>query len=102
MVTCFALLLEIAIAIMLVDTPFSLGFYASRFYALIATIVVLLVLLSETTVLYAYLARSVMKQRQDRQGREIAMDAVAASIAHEINQPLGRWSLMLMLWGDGH
>jgi signal transduction histidine kinase len=89
MVMCFALLLEIATAIMLVDTPFSLGFYASRFYALIATIVVLLVLLSETTILYAYLARSVIKRRQDREGRQIAMDTMAASIAHEINQPLG-------------
>ena len=89
MVMCFILLLEIAMAIMLVDTRFSLGFYASRFYALIATIVVLLVLLSETTILYAYLARSVMKQRQDREGRQIAMDVMAASIAHEINQPLG-------------
>jgi signal transduction histidine kinase len=89
MVMCFALLLEIAVAIMLVDTPFSLGFYASRFYALVATIVVLLVLLSETMILYAYLARSVMKQRQGREGRQIAMDAMAASIAHEINQPLG-------------
>ena len=59
MVMCCILLLEIAMAIMLVDTRFSLGFYASRFYALIATIVVLLVLLSETTILYAYLARSV-------------------------------------------
>jgi signal transduction histidine kinase len=89
MVMCSALLLEIATAIMLVDTPFSLGFYASRFYALVATVVVLLVLLSETTILYAYLARSVMKQRQDREGRQIAMDAMAASIAHEIKQPLG-------------
>jgi signal transduction histidine kinase len=89
MVVCCILLLEIAMAIMLVDTRFSLGFYASRLYALIATIVVLLVLLSETTILYAYLARSVMKQRQDREGRQIAMDVMAASIAHEINQPLG-------------
>jgi signal transduction histidine kinase len=89
MVMCCTLLLEITMAIMLVDTRFSLGFYASRFYALIATIVVLLVLLSETTILYAYLARSVMKQRQDREGRQIAMDVMAASIAHEINQPLG-------------
>jgi signal transduction histidine kinase len=30
-----------------------------------------------------------MKQRQDREGRQIAMDVMAASIAHEINQPLG-------------
>jgi hypothetical protein len=88
MVMCFTLLLEIAIAIMLVNTSFSLGFYATRVYALIATILVLLLLLSETTTLYAHLARSVMKQRRDREGREIAMDAVAASIAHEVNQPL--------------
>jgi hypothetical protein len=68
MVMCCILLLEIAMAIMLVDTRFSLGFYASRFYALIATIVVLLVLLSETTILYAYLARSVMKQATGPRG----------------------------------
>jgi signal transduction histidine kinase len=86
---CCILLLEIAMAIMLVDTRFSLGFYASRLYALIATIVVLLVLLSETTILYAYLAGSAVKKRQDREGRQIAMDVMAASIAHEINQPLG-------------
>ena len=30
-----------------------------------------------------------MKQRQDREGRQIAMDVMAASVAHEINQPLG-------------
>jgi signal transduction histidine kinase len=89
MVVCCILLLEIAMAIMLVETRFSLGFYASRLYSLIATIVVLLVLLSETTILYAYLARSVMMQRQEREGRRIAMDVMAASIAHEINQPLG-------------
>src|SRR5271169_2479190 len=29
-----------------------------------------------------------MRQRGDRQGRQIAMDAMAASTAHEINQPL--------------
>jgi signal transduction histidine kinase len=51
--------------------------------------VVLLVLLSETTILYAYLAGSAVKKRQDREGRQIAMDVMAASIAHEINQPLG-------------
>jgi signal transduction histidine kinase len=29
-----------------------------------------------------------IKQRQDREGRQIAMDIMAAAIAHEINQPL--------------
>jgi signal transduction histidine kinase len=89
MVVCFTLLLEIAIAIMLVNTSFSLGFYATRFYALIATILVLLLLLSETTILYASLASSVTNQRREREARQIAMDALAASIAHEVNQPLG-------------
>jgi C4-dicarboxylate-specific signal transduction histidine kinase len=32
--------------------------------------------------------RSAKKQRRDREGRQIAMDVMAASIAHEINQPL--------------
>jgi signal transduction histidine kinase len=89
MVMCCTLLLEISMAIMLADTRYSLGFYASRFYALVATIFVLLVLLSETTILYAHLARSMMRQRGERDARQTAMDAVAASIAHEINQPLG-------------
>lgn len=49
----------------------------------------MLVLLSETTTLYAHLARSVLKQRHDREARQIAMDTMAASIAHEISQPMG-------------
>ena len=71
MVVCFTLLLEIAIGIMLVNTGFSVGFYATRFCALIATIVVLLLLLSETTILYANLARSVTRQRGEREAHAI-------------------------------
>jgi signal transduction histidine kinase len=73
----------------LLITRFSVGWYASRVFALASSIVVLLVLLSETTTLYANLARSVMRQRGAREARQIAMDAMAASIAHEIKQPLG-------------
>jgi signal transduction histidine kinase len=88
MVMCCALLLEIAMAIMLVTTRYSLGFYASRLSALLATILVLLVLLSETTILHANLARSMIRQRSEREARQAVMDVMAASIAHEINQPL--------------
>jgi C4-dicarboxylate-specific signal transduction histidine kinase len=49
---------------------------------------VLIVLLSETTMMYARLALSVMAQRREREGQLMTMDAVTASIAHEINQPL--------------
>jgi C4-dicarboxylate-specific signal transduction histidine kinase len=72
----------------LINARYSLGFYAGRAFGIIATFIVLLVLLSETTAVYAQLAQSVARQRRDRQARQIAMDAMAASIAHEINQPL--------------
>jgi len=88
MVMCCTWLLELTLTAVLLNTRFSLGWYASRTYTLAASVVVLLVLLSETTALYANLARSVMRRRGERQERQIAMDAMAASIAHEISQPL--------------
>jgi signal transduction histidine kinase len=89
MVMCSTLLLEIFMAIIFTDARYTLGFYASRLYSLIATILVLLVLLSETTILYAHLARSMMRQGYEREAWQTAMDAMAASIVHEMKQPLG-------------
>ena len=88
MVVCCAWLLETATATLFVGARYQLGWYAGRSFGIAATFVVLLVLLSETLVLYANLARSIMRQRDERQARQIAMDAMAASIAHEIRQPL--------------
>jgi signal transduction histidine kinase len=87
-VICCAWLFETLLAAILITSRFSLGWYAGRTFGLIATFIVLLVLLSENTTFYARLALSVVRQRADRQARRIAMDAMAASIAHEINQPL--------------
>ena len=88
MVVCCAWLLETATATLFVGARFQLGWYAGRSFGIAATFVVLLVLLSETLILYANLARSIMRQRNERNARQIAMDAMAASIAHEIRQPL--------------
>jgi signal transduction histidine kinase len=93
MVMCCTWMLEGTISAVLINARFSLGWYAGRTYALVATILVLVVLLSETTTLYAHLARSVMKRRGEREGQQIAMDAMAASIAHEVNQPLSAIAL---------
>ena len=67
---------------------FSIGWWAGRIYGLTAAGIVLLVLLAETTTVYAKLARSVAAEQRARQNRLTAMEALSASIAHEINQPL--------------
>jgi signal transduction histidine kinase len=89
MVVCCAWLLETATATLFVGARYQLGWYAGRSFGIAATFVVLLVLLSETLVLYASLARSIIGQRNERHAQKIAIDAMAASIVHEINQPLG-------------
>ena len=89
MVLSLTLALEAVTSTLLNEARFDLGWYAARAYALAASLIVLLVLISETTTLYASLARSVMRQRGAREARQIAMDAMAASIAHEVSQPLG-------------
>ena len=88
MVVCCAWLLETTTATLFVNARFNLGWYAGRIFGIAATFVVLLALLSETLALYANLAQSIIRRRSDRHARQIAMDAMAASIAHEIKQPL--------------
>jgi signal transduction histidine kinase len=67
---------------------FTFGYYASRLYAFVAVFSVLLVLLSETMALYSNLVYSTLRRRSNQEGRKIAMDAMAASIAHEVTQPI--------------
>ncbi|HSI40193.1 MAG TPA: MASE4 domain-containing protein, partial [Xanthobacteraceae bacterium] len=64
------------------------GWWAGRLYGLAAASIVLFVLLSEVAGLYARLARTLAAERRARQNRLVAMEALSASIAHEINQPL--------------
>jgi signal transduction histidine kinase len=66
----------------------SIGWWAGRIYGLTAASVVLCVLLSEMTTLYARLVHSVSNERREREARLMAMEALSASVAHEISQPL--------------
>jgi signal transduction histidine kinase len=68
---------------------FSLVWYAGRAFGLLSSSFVLLVLLSESTLIYARLAVSVALHNREREARMMTMDALSASIAHDINQPLG-------------
>ena len=82
-------LLEIAFFALFTAPRYSLSFYARRFYALTAVSVVLLALLFETITLYARLARSMEMWRREREAQLMTMNAISASIAHELSQPLG-------------
>jgi signal transduction histidine kinase len=98
-----ALLLEVLLASVLSAGRYNLAWYAGRLYQLVTATVVMVVLLAEMTRLYASLARSnsmlqrermmleraIDSQRREREARLITGDAVAAMIAHEVNQPLG-------------
>jgi signal transduction histidine kinase len=67
---------------------FSTGWYAVRVTSLISSCVVLIVLLYEITALYGSLLAAMLSRRREREARLMTGDAVAASIAHEVRQPL--------------
>ena len=102
MVALSAILIEVALASVLSGNRYTVAWYAGRFYQLVAATVVMAVLLVEMTTLYANVARSnmllqherllleraVQAKRREREARLMTGDAVAASIAHELRQPL--------------
>jgi signal transduction histidine kinase len=87
MVVMCAYLVEICLTSYF-STRFSIGWYVGRACGFLSGSLVLLVLLYEITILYAQLLRAVLAQRREREARLMTGDAVSASIAHEIKQPL--------------
>lgn len=87
-VLCTLLIEIILLSYLSAGLRLSVGWWAGRLYGFTSATVVLLVLLSETTTLYARLARSVSAERRAREARLTSMEAMSASIAHEVNQPL--------------
>ena len=87
-VVALASILELLFVAVLSGSRFSLGFYAGRICSLIASTVVLVVLLAETARLYARLARSNMMLQRERNNKLMNLEAMAASISHEVRQPL--------------
>jgi signal transduction histidine kinase len=72
---------------------FSLGWYAARGFALVASFMLLGVLLTEMTVLYSRLANAFSLLRRERANRLMTMDAATAAIAHEVRTPLAAITL---------
>jgi signal transduction histidine kinase len=84
------LLFSVEIPLSYYPTPerFSVGWYAVRVFGVLASSIVLIALLHEIATLYARLVGAVLGQRRERQARLVTGDAVAATIAHEVRQPL--------------
>ena len=80
--------IEISLLMFPVANRYTLGWYAGRIFGLISASVVLFVLLYEITTLYARLVDAVLAQHREREARLMTGDAISASIAHEVNQPL--------------
>ena len=93
MVVLCASLIEIALISFPVPVRFSLGWYAGRVYGLLSGSLVLLVLLEEISTLYGELLRVVLSLRREREARLMTGDAVTASVAHEIRQPLSAMTI---------
>ena len=86
-IVALALICEVALSLV-GSARFSLGFYANRTFSLITSATILVLLLAETTKLYARLARSNMLLQHERSNKLMNMEAMVASISHEVRQPL--------------
>jgi len=71
-----------------VPARYSVGWYSGRLFGFLSGSLVLFVLLYETTTLYGALLRALLAQRRERLARLLTGEAVSASIAHELRQPL--------------
>jgi signal transduction histidine kinase len=67
---------------------YSVGFYAGRTFSLATTNIVLIVLLAETTRLYTRFARLNLALERERNNKLMNLEAITASISHEVRQPL--------------
>jgi signal transduction histidine kinase len=88
MVVMLVFMTEVLISSFPVSARFSLGWYAGRTCSLLSGNLILIVLLYEITIVYARLIGAVRAQSRERGARLVTGDAVAATIAHEIKQPL--------------
>ena len=88
MVVALAAILELVFSGLLPTVRFSAGFYAGRAFSLLTSSIVLVALVAETTRLYVRLARTNVMLQRERDSRLMNLEALTASIAHEVRQPL--------------
>jgi hypothetical protein len=92
MVVALVFIADLVFSGLLPSVRFSLGFYAGRVFSIITSSIVLIVMLAETTRLYMRLARSNAMLRREQDNKLMNLEAMVASISHEIRQPIAAMS----------
>jgi signal transduction histidine kinase len=93
MVTLLASIPNFLVATIASSVRFSVGWYAGRGFALVASCTLLSVLLTEMTFLYSRLASALTLQRRERSNRLMSVEVATAAMAHELRTPLGTIAL---------
>jgi len=93
MVILLAWIPNFLVAAVASSVRFSVGWYAARGFALVASCMLLSVLLTEMTFLYSRLANALTLQRRERSNRLMSVEAATAAMAHELRTPLGSIAL---------
>jgi signal transduction histidine kinase len=87
-VVLFAWWPNFLVAIFETYVRFSAGWYVARVVALVASSTLLVVLLAESSALYARLSNAYLLLRRERADRLVSVEAATAAMAHELRQPL--------------
>jgi Membrane-associated sensor, integral membrane domain len=87
-VTLVTLVAEVGVTTFVIMSRFSLGFYTSRLLSLIASAVVMIAFLAETTRQGMRLARANLALQLERGRKLTTLDAALGAIAHEVRQPI--------------
>ena len=93
MLAIFALILQHIYGGFLASQRYTLGFYASRGFTLVTSMLVLSLLLAETMRLYTRLARANLLLERERNNKLMSLEAVAKAISHEVRQPLAAMTM---------
>jgi signal transduction histidine kinase len=92
-VVAVAALSEVVLAVALVTSRYSFGFYAGRAFSLATSTLVLVALLAETIRTQSRLMSANVLLQRERRNKLMNMEAMAASLSHELRQPLGALAL---------
>jgi len=83
-----AFIAELVINTVMISGRFTLGWYLARAFAVLVPTIVMILLLAQTFALNARLMSMTMMLKRERDNKLASLDAVVASIAHEVRQPL--------------